>query len=1226
MKNRPFFLKYLYLILGLLLCLAPQVQAQSATNDSCFGPGAYLVVLVGEEITFDVCYFEGEFINPDFSKYKWTATYSWSLGDGRMVLPTQEGCQFIKRAYTKVGDYIATRTRKETKDGVIVENKELISIGYHVIRGWDKCGKGISGGGEDNKNINFIKENGCPNVGMPLISINTSNLNMLIEDIDSSYSGRRPIVSIKRTYNANDYGSSIFGNKWTFNYGIWLQENLDGSVYLFRGSGKKDIFQPDSLGGYISQEGVYDILIKNSDNTWSLRIKDKKTTQNFNENGNLTSIIDHNNNAIIFQYTGVFTHPSESKLSSITDAAGRVYNFTYENDRVIQITDPLGRTASYNYDGNGNLVSTTDMEGNTVTYSYDANSYITSITTPKGTTTLTYTTSSGDFALASLTNPDGITKTYGFQDNDYRVKITDGNGNSTYYDNTAEGYTENVTDALGNKLTYTYTNGNRTKITDANGNVTSMAYDSRGNLTQVTNPMGRTISYEYDGNNNLTKLTDAEGHVITYTYDGNNNLTATSNPATAFTYNSHGELTSTTDALGNTTTFSYDSSGNLLSIANAKGEVPYTYTYDAVSRLTQTTDSHGNATGYQYDGIDRTTKITYPIGVQQFTYQCCGLTSKTDEEGKTTQYTYKPTDGLTAQNLASVTDALGGITKYGYDSAGNMVSVTNAANNSITYSYDAADRLARDADNTIYSYDPAGNILAKTDANGNTIRYTYDRDNRLITTTYPDSSQVNFTYSDNGNLTSMSDASGTTSYSYSFIAGRNRLGSKTDPYGKTIQYGYDVVGNLTPITYPDGNVVSYTYDELNRLITVTDWLGHTTTYTYAFENYLDSVIYPNGVTTTYGYDSRWRLTSLVTNKANGEVIASYIYTLDGVGNRITVDRIDPLSSAPFLDNTTYTHNAANQVLSANGTNAATFAYDNNGNLTSKTIASKTTSYSYDYEDRLTQISANGSSTQYIYDGLGNRIAKIVNGTTTHYVVDTNNALSQILAETDGSGNITAYYVYGLGLLAKITPAGDAYYYHYEGLGSTVAMTDSSQNIVNKYAYDPYGKILNSSETVANAYKFVGKFGVMDEGDNLYFMRARYYDAGTKRFTQKDPLWGDKWEPGSFNRYVYVGGNPMIKIDPHGLDAVLIATLAELLSQGQEFQRDLNTITQSIEEAYGIKNGLDYETKWEKQEREELKKWEQENSEFIKQVNENFRRNDPFFNFLLEYHQKQNCNY
>jgi hypothetical protein len=115
--------------------------------------------------------------------------------------------------------------------------------------------------------------------------------------------------------------------------------------------------------------------------------------------------------------------------------------------------------------------------------------------------------------------------------------------------------------------------------------------------------------------------------------------------------------------------------------------------------------------------------------------------------------------------------------------------------------------------------------------------------------------------------------------------------------------------------------------------------------------------------------------------------------------------------------------------------SATFGYDNNGNLITKTVGANVTNYSWDYNDMLTQLTAGVNTYIYRYDGLGNRVARIENSVETRYVGG--------LAETDAAGNITAYYVYGLGLISKITPTNQAYYYHFDGIGSTIAMTDSS---------------------------------------------------------------------------------------------------------------------------------------------------------------------------------------
>lgn len=146
------------------------------------------------------------------------------------------------------------------------------------------------------------------------------------------------------------------------------------------------------------------------------------------------------------------------------------------------------------------------------------------------------------------------------------------------------------------------------------------------------------------------------------------------------------------------------------------------------------------------------------------------------------------------------------------------------------------------------------------------------------------------------------------------------------------------------------------------------------------------------------------------------------------------------------------------------------------------------------------------------------------------MVDPGGALSNVLAETNATGSITAYYVYGLGLISKITPASLAYYYHHDGIGSTVAVNDSSGNLVNKYAYDAFGKVLNQEEATPNPFKYVGRFGVMDEENGLLYMRARYYDPEVGRFINKDPI-GLLSGP---NVYAYTTNNAINKIDPSGL--------------------------------------------------------------------------------------------
>jgi RHS repeat-associated protein len=364
--------------------------------------------------------------------------------------------------------------------------------------------------------------------------------------------------------------------------------------------------------------------------------------------------------------------------------------------------------------------------------------------------------------------------------------------------------------------------------------------------------------------------------------------------------------------------------------------------------------------------------------------------------------------------------------------------------------------------------------------------------------------------------TPVTDSNGVITINYDSL---KRPSSITDVYGKTISLGYDKNSNLTTLTYPGSKVVTYEYDKADRLIKVTDWLNNVTAYTYDLAVNLIKTTYPDGSTVEYRYDNASRLKSIIDSKSDGSLNAAYDYGFDQLGNRTVISSYQPLNAIPSWPNTNYTHDIDNRLLTAGTTN---FEYDNNGNLITKTLGGNVTNYTWDFSDMLTQLTSGGNTYVYRYDGLGNRVARIENSVEKRYVGG--------LAETDASGNITAYYVYGLGLISKITPSNQAYYYHFDGIASTIGISDSSGNMVNKYAYDAFGKVLNQMEAIQNPFKYVGQFGVMDEGNGLLYMWARYYDAEAGRFISQDPIgfWG------GLNLYAYVGNNPVNWVDPLGL--------------------------------------------------------------------------------------------
>jgi RHS repeat-associated protein len=141
----------------------------------------------------------------------------------------------------------------------------------------------------------------------------------------------------------------------------------------------------------------------------------------------------------------------------------------------------------------------------------------------------------------------------------------------------------------------------------------------------------------------------------------------------------------------------------------------------------------------------------------------------------------------------------------------------------------------------------------------------------------------------------------------------------------------------------------------------------------------------------------------------------------------------------------------------------------------------------------------------------------------------------IIKEYDGTGTLLATYTQGPGMDQPIamTRGGQTVYYHADGLGSVVGLTNSSQTVVQNYGYDGFGN-LTQAPTVQNPYTYTGR--EWDPETGLYYYRARYYDPKAGRFLQQDPI----GMAGGINLYAYVGNNPVNFVDPNGWLTIAIS--------------------------------------------------------------------------------------
>ncbi|MEJ2754521.1 MAG: RHS repeat-associated core domain-containing protein [Gammaproteobacteria bacterium] len=313
----------------------------------------------------------------------------------------------------------------------------------------------------------------------------------------------------------------------------------------------------------------------------------------------------------------------------------------------------------------------------------------------------------------------------------------------------------------------------------------------------------------------------------------------------------------------------------------------------------------------------------------------------------------------------------------------------------------------------------------------------------------------------------------------------------------------------------------YRYDVLNRLTRLETYDG-TGSLVEQYDYTLEATGRRTGLTeqdgrdTRYTYDSLYRLTTeTITDPNAANYQASYTY--DAVGNRI-LEVIDGVTTA-------YTYDANDRLIQQGGTQ---HSYDANGNLLSITLDGLTTGYVYNSKNNLISADTTNGALAFSYNADGIRTGKTAAGSVTQYLVDSNRDYAQVLVESDGANEV--FYAYGDDLLSQRRSGAD-YFYHYDGLGSTRALSDATGSITDTYDYETFGTLLNKTGETANDYLFTGE--QYNQGLGQYYLRARYYDQGVGRFTQMDTWMGNNYDPVTLHKYLYANVDPVNYVDPTG---------------------------------------------------------------------------------------------
>ncbi|MDI6773092.1 MAG: RHS repeat-associated core domain-containing protein [bacterium] len=332
-------------------------------------------------------------------------------------------------------------------------------------------------------------------------------------------------------------------------------------------------------------------------------------------------------------------------------------------------------------------------------------------------------------------------------------------------------------------------------------------------------------------------------------------------------------------------------------------------------------------------------------------------------------------------------------------------------------------------------------------------------------------------------------------------------------------FAYDNAGNRTRLTHPNSTSTDYAYLNNHWLLSITDKAPggatfQSTGYTHDPNGNRLTQADSSG-TTTFAYDALNRLIQAAHPGGYG----TFTWTYDAVGNRTQ-------QTAPGgTTNYAYDHNS--RLLTAGST---TYAYDANGNLLSISTGQ---TFAWDVFNRMTQATGSGGTVTHTYNGDGLKTRRVGPDGTRNYYYD---GIKPIW-ETDGAGVMTAQLdrdIFG-NLLSRREASGARRYYHFDGLGSTTALTNESGAATSTLLYDAWGNQRAATGSDQGRYRFTG--AELDQATGFYHMGARFYDPTIGRWLSEDPVQDKHFEPATLNFYAYAFNNPVNLTDATGLSPI-----------------------------------------------------------------------------------------
>ena len=805
--------------------------------------------------------------------------------------------------------------------------------------------------------------------------------------------------------------------------------------------------------------------------------------------------------AISALYT-TFTYDALHRVTSETNAVGT--KTTSYSEWTTTATDPNGHIKDYVKDAFDNLATVVEhliTSNSTTAYSYDALNNL-----------ATTTDASGNVRHFTY---DGLSRRLTAQD----LHVT--------------------SDTLFGTWTYTY--------------------DDQGNITTLTDPKSQVVNRTYDAlNRMLTEdYTGQAGTELKFVYDSCSNgigylCSASSTSATSTNaYDILGRVISaTTTILGSkyNMKYSYDRQGNVTAWTYPNSsQATVSYNIAGLPSRVQRKASGGSlsdiVTSYDYAPTGQVLNALFG-------------------NNASTTYFYDPNTGYRLSSLQTNSDSTSIQNfAYTYDSAGNITGISNqnvgSTSESISYAYDALNRLTSASAPTAssspyshtYTYDALGNLLTFGTAQYSSIITTATTTPTILDTTPltvhfttgsgPSSYNGMYTVPSSGVnkvfVIMLQGEYGTSTVILNgdtvnvkklppepTIRGRHYVGYlvgpttgvlSVSPYREdfvafTLQnadqffpldFNYDLVDNTGLVTSISNSIDTTQGDD--AIFSMLEWGDTTGTLTWGAP--------ASGIGEELGGSFGWSGSDAFGYMAGGLSEATETMSASWASGR-TVDEATfaiKAASTNLISTTTgaiYTYggtgyanpHAVTQV--ANGVSTSTFSYDQNGNLTQKTTDGLTTTYLWDYANRLTALGVSGAgTTTFGYDYTGQRVYKATASTTYLYP---NKYFS--IASSTGTGAkyaTTTEYIWtptGDTLISTVdqqfasgvaTGTAKTLYYHPDHLGSTNVVTNASGTVVQTLDYYPYGgtRINSTSGNYSGAGRqYVNRFADQSSLDYL----------------------------------------------------------------------------------------------------------------------------------------------